>query len=174
MIARHHGLRKPNMGANGKPIMGTNGLYSLLAFNIGYDTKTFPAEGHRVQLAGCWILLACTGARPAEIVDSERKPPKDGSHEELWSHKLVEDANEGDNNITDDNESRVLEKILCRETVGRGRPKALCYEDIKLMVVRHPETRQHVFCMAIKFIHHKGADKKPKPCVTLYFFKQYQ
>lgn len=153
------------MGANGKPTMGTNGLYSLLNFNIGYDTKIFPAEGHRVQLAGCWILLACTGARPAEIVDHERKPPKDGSYEELWSQRLAEDANESDNKIADDDESRVLEKILCQETVGRGRPKALCYEDIKLMAVCHPETRQHVLCMAIKLIHHKGADNKPKPYV---------
>ncbi|KAL7953081.1 hypothetical protein V8C34DRAFT_71473 [Trichoderma compactum] len=110
IIARRHGLRKSNMGANGKPTMGTNGLYSLLNFNIGYDTKIFPAEGHRVQLAGCWILLACTGARPAEIVDHERKPPKDGSYEELWSQRLAEDANKSDNKIADNDESRVLEK----------------------------------------------------------------
>lgn len=156
------------MGADGKPTMGTNGLYSLLRFNIGYDTKIFPVEGHRVQLAGCWILLATTGARPAEIVDHERKPPKDGCHEELWSPGTAEDANEDDNNIADDDESRVLEKMLRQETVDRGRPKALCYEDIKLMVVCHPETGQHVLCMAIKFIHHKGGDNKPKPYILLY------
>lgn len=129
------------MGANGKPIMGTNGLYSLLNFNIGYDINTVCVEGHCVQLAGCWILLASTGARPAEIVDNERTPPKDGSHQELWSLRNTEDANEDDDKLADDDESRILERLLCQETVGRGRLKALCYEDIKLMVVHHLETR---------------------------------
>lgn len=156
------------MRAEGKPIMGTNGLYSLLSFNIGYDTNTVRVEGHRVQLAGCWILLAYTGARPAEIVDNERPLPKDGSYEELWSLKTTEDANEYDDKIADNSKSSILEEMLCQETVGRGRPKALCYEDIKLMVVYHPETRKHVLCMAIKFIHHKGADNKPKPHVSWY------
>lgn len=49
------------------------------------------------------------------------------------------------------------------ETTKRGRPKALCYEDILMMLVRHPVTGLPVLAMAIKFIHHKGADKKPKP-----------
>lgn len=49
------------------------------------------------------------------------------------------------------------------ETTKRGRPKALCYEDILMMLVRHPVTGLPVLAMAIKFIHHKGADKKPRP-----------
>ena len=40
---------------------------------------------------------------------------------------------------------------------------ALCYEDILLMVVRHPQTGEDVLAMSITFIHHKGADNKPKP-----------
>ncbi|KAK3934352.1 hypothetical protein QBC46DRAFT_368262 [Diplogelasinospora grovesii] len=48
------------------------------------------------------------------------------------------------------------------ETTGRGRPKALCYEDILLMIIRHPETGKDVPAIMIKFIHHKGADNKPK------------
>jgi hypothetical protein len=59
----------------------------------------------------------------------------------------------------------VREDLLCQETLGRGRPKALCYEDILLMVVRHPETGRDVLAMAVKFIHHKGADNRPKPQV---------
>jgi hypothetical protein len=62
----------------------------------------------------------------------------------------------------EDNDSR-LSKELSQETVARGRPKALCYEDILLMVVRHPQTGEDVLAMSIKFIHHKGADNKPKP-----------
>ncbi|KAL7786357.1 FluG domain-containing protein [Trichoderma ceciliae] len=162
IVASRHGLRPPN--TDGKPVMGSYGLLHLLIFNIGYDTKTFPIEGHRVQLAGCWIFLASTGARPAEIVDNEKSRPNDGSYEELWFPKTK--AN--DDETADDEHSRLLEEMLCRETVGRGRPKALCYEDVSLMVVRHPTTKENVLCMAVKFIHHKGVDNKPKP--TIFFF----
>jgi hypothetical protein len=31
------------------------------------------------------------------------------------------------------------------------------------MVVRHPETGEDVLAMAVKLLHHKGADKKLKP-----------
>ncbi|RYP22820.1 hypothetical protein DL767_008966 [Monosporascus sp. MG133] len=54
------------------------------------------------------------------------------------------------------------------KTASRGRPKALCYENILLIVVRHPETGQDVLAISIKFIYHKGADNKPKP--TIFFF----
>ncbi|KJZ69277.1 hypothetical protein HIM_11336 [Hirsutella minnesotensis 3608] len=64
--------------------------------------------------------------------------------------------------------ARLLEAMLYQETVYRGRPKALCYEDILLSIVRHPETGHDVPTMAIKFIHHKGVDRKPKP--TIFFF----
>jgi len=37
------------------------------------------------------------------------------------------------------------------------------WQDILLMVVRHPETGEGVLAMSIKLIHHKGADNKPKP-----------
>ncbi|KAK4188171.1 hypothetical protein QBC35DRAFT_383231, partial [Podospora australis] len=48
------------------------------------------------------------------------------------------------------------------ESESRGRPKALCYEDIMLMVVRHPETGEDGLAMSVKFIYHKKADNKPK------------
>lgn len=68
-----------------------------------------------------------------------------------------------DSEECDDEKSRLLEGMITQETEGRGRPKALCYEDVSLIVVRHPDTGQDVLAMAIKFIHHKGADNKPKP-----------
>jgi hypothetical protein len=37
-------------------------------------------------------------------------------------------------------ESQKAEKLLAIETTKRGRPKALCYEDILMMLVRHPVT----------------------------------
>ena len=53
--------------------------------------------------------------------------------------------------------------MISQECESRGRPKALCYEDILLMVVRHPETGEDGLAMSIRFAHHKGADNKPKP-----------
>ena len=138
-------------------------LLTLLIFNIAYDSAVVPVEGQRNQLAGCYIFLACTGARPAEIVDNEPSKPKDGTWEELYGPKAIRCNDEdGDDKAPDEN-ARLLENLLCQETLGRGRPKALCYEDILLMVVRHPETGKDVHAMAVKFIHHKGADNKPKP-----------
>ena len=170
-----------------------NDLLVLLTFNIAYDTSVFPTERHRVvNLPGCWIFLACTGCRPAEIVDNEKKNPKDGSWEEIYGpeairpsdqklamgHKLLQFDNEhvaaqvgagGDDVVkaVPDKEANSMEKMLLTETLGRGRPKALCYEDILLMVVRHPVTGEDVHAMAVKLIHHKGADNKPKPYVLV-------
>lgn len=61
-----------------------------------------------------------------------------------------------------DESSGLLEELLSQETLGRGRPKALCYEDISLMVVRHPLSGKDVLTISIKFIYYKGADSKPK------------
>jgi hypothetical protein len=99
-------------------------------------------------------------------VDGEKKSPKDGCLEELFGRKATEGSFGGtDEDGALDDDYRVLEEILSYETVGRGRPKCLCYEDILLMVVRHPDTGEDVLAMSIKFIHHKGADNKPKPYV---------
>ncbi|RYO96655.1 hypothetical protein DL764_007436 [Monosporascus ibericus] len=164
VVVTRFGLRPPNV--NGKPVAGVDSLLSLLIFNIAYDTAVFPVETHRVQLAGCYLFLAYTGVRPAEIVDNEPSKPKDGSWEELYGPKAIK--HDGEDDEAQDENSALLEKLLCQETLGRGRPKALCYEDILLMVVRHPDTGKDVLSMAVKFIHHKGADNKPKP--TIFFF----
>jgi hypothetical protein len=50
------------------------------------------------------------------------------------------------------------------------RPKALCYEDIQMMIVRHPTTGRCMPAMAIKFVHHKGADNKPKPYISRAYY----
>ena len=144
-------------------------------FNIAYDTTVFPGERHRVQLAGCYQFLCYTGARPAELVDAERKKPKDGSIEELFGRKVVVQSSSSDDGEPEqqpqklDEDSKLLESLLSQETVGRGRPKALCYEDIQMMIVRHPVTGRCIPAMAVKFINHKGADNKPKPYVSSTF-----
>ncbi|KAJ9139019.1 hypothetical protein NKR19_g7610 [Coniochaeta hoffmannii] len=122
-----------------------------------------------MNLSGCYLGLAFTGARPAEFVDGEKKSPKDGCLEELFGLKAIEGSSAGkDEDYTLDNDSKVLEEILSQETVGRGRPKYLYYEDILLIVVRYPDTGEDVLAMSIKFIHYKGVDSKPKP--TIFFF----
>ncbi|KAF3768410.1 hypothetical protein M406DRAFT_71423, partial [Cryphonectria parasitica EP155] len=145
------GLRAPS--SRGKDVANSNDLLVLLTFNFGFDTGIFSGEKHRVNLAGIYIGLACTGARPAEFVDNERKRGKD--LEELFPRKPRGAADE-------DEKSGWLEKQLTRFTIDRGRPKALCWEDILLMVVRHPATGEDILAMSIKFAHHKGADNKPK------------
>ena len=150
-------LQAPNSG--GKQVADSGDLLAMLVFNMAYDTGIFPSERYRVQLSGCYLLLAYTGCRPAEIVDGEKKKPKDDSLEQIFGAKSLLGAV-----VTLDLEDEnVLEQLLSQETVGRGRPKALCYEDINVMVVRHPDTGRDVLAMAIKFIHHKGADNRPKP-----------
>ncbi|KAK1973913.1 FluG domain-containing protein [Colletotrichum cereale] len=149
-------LQAPN--TKGKPVLAADSLHAILMFNIAYDAGIFRSEGQRIQLAGCYQLLCYTGARPAEIVDAERQ-----------ESKTEKDAKHNDsNNVAHDESPSLVTNLLLQETVGRGRPKALCYEDIHMMIVRHPVTGRATPAMAIKFIHHKGADNKPKP--TVFFF----
>ncbi|KAH8757878.1 hypothetical protein F5883DRAFT_566585 [Diaporthe sp. PMI_573] len=86
----------------------------------------------------------------------------------LENHRLLDDESDDMAAEPLDEHSTLLEEMLTQETAGRGRPKALCYEDIMLMVVRHPETGKDVLAMVIKFIHHKSSDNKPKPAI--FFF----
>ncbi|RYO79482.1 hypothetical protein DL762_008140 [Monosporascus cannonballus] len=169
VLVPRFGHRPPNI--DGKPVLNVDNLRVILTFNIAFDTNLFPGERHRIQLASCYQILCYTGARPAELVDGERKKPKDGSIEKLFGRKVVQSSSSDDDEDQApplDEDSKLLQSHLSQETVGRGRPKALCYEDIQMMIVRHPVTGRCIPAMAIKFIHHKGADNKPKP--TIFYF----
>ncbi|KAI1419237.1 hypothetical protein F5Y12DRAFT_720951 [Xylaria sp. FL1777] len=113
-----------------------------------FSSPMFPPVG--------WVLhqSCCTVARLAEFVDNEKQKPKDGSWEESFGSE-PDGASLDEGDAEDSN--RVLEEILSMETVGRGRPKALCYENVSLMVVRHPETDRDVFAMAINLALDDGA-----------------
>ncbi|KAI6777633.1 uncharacterized protein J7T54_002767 [Emericellopsis cladophorae] len=164
-----YSFRPPNI--DGKPVLGPDDLLVLQTFNIAYDTGIFTLERQRIQLSGSYLILGCTGARPAEVVDNEKNKPRDGSWEELWGGQASLQDDDAEAKSTDevpDKNSRLLEDILSQESEGRGRPKALCYKDVSLIVVRHPDTNEDVLAMAIKFIHHKGSHSKPKP--TIFFF----
>jgi len=104
-------------------------------------------------------------------VYNERKRLKDNSQSEIFGRKAVtsvdtddkSETGEADDKEAPDKESKWLNELLSAETTGRGRPKALCNQDVLLMAVRHPVTGGHTLAMAIKLIHHKGSDDKPRP-----------
>jgi hypothetical protein len=150
VLVTRFNLQPPNSG--GKDIADAGDLLALLTFNIAYETGVFSGERHRIQLSGCYLALALTGARPAQLVDGEKKRMGVGrsssAHETTVPPAMTKL----------DDSSRMLEDILSQETVSRGRPKALCYEDTLPMVMRHPETGEDVLAMSIELIHHKGAD----------------
>jgi hypothetical protein len=64
-------------------VLGPNDLLTLLTFNIAYNTGIFSTERHQINLAGIYLFLSYTGAQPAEIIDNEKKKPKDESYEDL-------------------------------------------------------------------------------------------
>ena len=148
-------------------MLNVNSLQVIFLFNLAYDTGIFPSERQRINLSGCYMIICYAGVRPAELVNNERKAPKDGSLDELFGGKAVMLA---DNDVeadleTMDKDTKKVYMLLQKETTLRKRPKALCYKDIIMMIVRHPVTGRGVLAMSIKFIHHKGCDNKPKPYV---------
>ena len=82
ILVPRYGLQAPC--TRGKDVANADTLLVLQTFNIKYDTGIFSRERHRIQLLGCYLGLAFTGARPAEFVDGERKSGKDGCLEEFF------------------------------------------------------------------------------------------
>ncbi|KAF6517621.1 hypothetical protein HZS61_003182 [Fusarium oxysporum f. sp. conglutinans] len=136
VLVPRFGHRPPNI--DGKPVLNVDNLRVILTFNIAYDTTIFPGERHRINLAGCYQLLCYTGARPAELVDGERQKPKDGSIQELFGQNAVQSS-----------ASASSEE---QEAPADEQSKALCYEDIQMMIVRHPATERCMPAMAIRFL----------------------
>ncbi len=162
-------LRQPMLRTKG--VTNSGDLLALLSFNYAYDRCIFPGKRQRLDLAGCYLILAYTGCRPAEIVDGEKPLPTNnvcwdelfGSHATLQLRAPPEDASPGA-------QSKEIVRLLELETQSRGRPKALCYEDVQVMVVRLPNTGEDVLTMSIKFTHHKGSDNRPKPYISPFPF----
>jgi len=158
-------LESPTLRAKG--VTDSGDLLALLSFNFAYDHRIFPNERQRLDVAACYLILAYTGCGPAEIVDGEKPiPTKDLCWDELFgSQAALPSATNPPEDASPDIHSKEIAKLLELETQCRGRPKALCYEDIQLMVIRHPDTEEDVLTMSIKFTHHKGSDNRPKPYV---------
>ncbi|KAI9781316.1 MAG: hypothetical protein M1839_006109 [Geoglossum umbratile] len=106
------------------------------------------AERQRVQLPMILITAAYTASRPGGLVGAGRKKEKGY---EPWDGL---DDSDYDNNRGEDEEKRC---------------KALCYEDICLMLLRNPNYRDRdVLTMEVQTTHHKGAERKPKPTTFLF------
>jgi len=163
-LVPRYGLYAPTLRI--KTVTDSSDLLALLSFNLAYDHRIFPSERQRLDVTTCYLILAYTGCRPAEVVDGEKSKPLDGSWEELVGYEdsmLLEDLS--DDEPVDEYSKKIAQLLEC-ETQSRGRPKALCYEDVQLMVIRHPVTGRETLTMSITFIHHKGADNRPKPYVS--------
>ena len=141
--------------------MGLRGAKTLLVFNIARDTRNVP-ERRRVQLSTIYLLLGYTGARSGEFVYNERKQPKEAI--EIFGPAALSCLRQPDgSNDKEQGESHLLTQIVAVSNRKRGRSKAFCYEDILLSVVRDPNTGKDIHVLAIKLIHHKGEDCKPRP-----------
>ena len=105
-----------------------------------YDTSIFSAERHRIDLWGCYLLLFYTGARSAELVESEKNEPD--NMKKLFHRKAVmlpgDDADNEPPAPAPDAFSKRVGELLEQEPAQRGRSKSLCYEDILLMITAIP------------------------------------
>ncbi|OBT74038.1 hypothetical protein VF21_07827 [Pseudogymnoascus sp. 05NY08] len=170
-----------------KPVLGADDILLLLTHLWARDTSVFPTEDQRLTTATIMLLSIYTGCRPAELVDAlkraggkttSRKRP----HTEVWDSvdDLDEDecVDEGDG-LDEPNyqgrapwdnksDSEYDDDYFDPDTVER-KYKSLCYEDIRLWIVRNPTPGERdLLGMEITFSHHKGADRKPKPTTFLF------
>ena len=155
-------LRPPN--ADGKEVVGLRAALILLVFNIARDTRALPNERRRTQNSGLQLLFGYTGGRAGEFVNNERKRPREASQifgPAAFRHICQPDDDEEDEDQS--RESHLFNQVVAASNRQRGRPKALCYEDILLTVVRDPGTGKDVHVLAVKLIHHKGEDRNPRP-----------
>jgi len=136
------------------------------------------------MLAAMMLLSIYTGCRPAELADAskragEKTTSRKRPHIEVWDavNDLDEDecVDEGDGldepyyqgrePWDNKNDTEYDDDYFDPDTVEREY-KSLCYEDIRLWIVRNPtQGERDLLGMEITFSHHKGADRKPKPYV---------
>jgi hypothetical protein len=128
-----------------------------------------------------------TGCRPAELVDGSKRKSAQQSRpvgDDVIDANATHDGDDDDDaeNLDevdnsddpdydrqdpweDPNDNEYVEDN-CNPSTAR-RCKALCYEDVRLWIVKDPTPGERdVLGMEITLAHHKGADRKPKPCVS--------
>ncbi|RYP74213.1 hypothetical protein DL771_003146 [Monosporascus sp. 5C6A] len=166
-LSNYYALRPPN--ADGKEVVGLHAAKLLLVFNIARDTRALPYERRRTQTSAIYLFLGFTWGRSGELVNNERKRPQEAALSFGPAALRYLRQPDGDKDDEDgDQKFHLLAQLVAASNRQRGRPKALCYEDLLLTVVRDPETSKDVHILAVKLIHHKGEDRKPKPNVLIF------
>lgn len=151
-------------------MLSIDDLLLLLNHHWARDTSTFPTERYRVQYPLLLLLLSGTGCRPAELVDARRRRKDDISADN--GEVVAQDKSSHDSGaVTDkdftghDGYAQVdfdLDTSGVEEDVRRV--DAICYEDVRLLVVRSPDSRgRDVLAMEVTMTHHKGHKRRPKP-----------
>jgi hypothetical protein len=156
-----------------------------LNYHWARDTSTFPTERHRVQFALILLLLFATGCRPAELVDAKKKRRTPSLDDDETYADDVNDEGSDDAEVDadaefgfdDDHDSAVADlgsengddgfdgDVAMSDVETELRQfDALCYEDVRLLVVRNPISGERdVLAMEVKMAHHKGHTRRPKP-----------
>jgi Protein of unknown function (DUF3435) len=141
------------MSMTPKPVLSRDDLLTILIYHWTQDTAVYPDERQRVQVPTAILLEIYTGARPAELVDGELS--------EAMQTKLRNWNLRGDEPVDWEQEFGFAPMAEAEK-----RCKALCYEDITLMLVRDPDRGGRTTLAAeVLLSHHKGMDNKPKPSV---------
>ena len=101
-------------------------------------------------------------------MDNEEEKIRDGPIKTLSGnaavHSTTPDQGQDDPSGALDPNRKVLDDFLLQEPVGHGPPKALCYEDIQMMIMRHPDTKRCIPAMTMNFTnHHEGENGKAGP-----------
>lgn len=116
-----------------------------------------------MQFALALLLLFATGCRPAELVDAKRKRKTPGSAPD------PDDDSGGDGSELEmeDVKSHSIETHESPDATEDEQPErvdALCYEDVRLLVVQNPDRGERdVLAMEVVLSHHKGYKRRPKP-----------
>ncbi|TVY14767.1 hypothetical protein LARI1_G008250 [Lachnellula arida] len=171
-----------------KPVLGVDDLLLLLNYHWARDTSTFSTERHRVQFALILLLLFGTGCRPAELVDAKKKrkdtefDDDDLDDDDLEviddDDTLVDKSNNGlgakDNKESGSREDDAFEGDITMSGLHENIRQfdAICYEDVRLLVVRSSGSREraNLLAMEVTMAHHKGHKRRPKP--TIFFFTE--
>ncbi|OAF63116.1 hypothetical protein VC83_00671 [Pseudogymnoascus destructans] len=147
----------PDRTVKSKPVLGVDDLLLLLNCHWACDKSVYPTERYRVQFALILLLLFSTGCQPAELVDAKRKQRDNPSSDD-------DNPSSNDDNPEADVDMGGVEGDIRLYD-------ALCYEDVRLLVVHDPNNSvRDVLAMEVKLSHHKGHNNRPKP--TIFFFTE--
>lgn len=126
-----------------------------------------------MQFALILLLLFGTGCRPAELVDAKKKRKDDTSSEDndlddddILAIDKSDDGfsakgNKDFSSCNDDTLKGIATTSGVEEDIRHY--NAICYKDVRLLVVRSPSSReQDVLAMEVTMAHYKGHKRRLK------------